>query len=142
MPRASLGVRPNTACLFMDGFLTLPSEGELQDWLVDKVFSGAEEQVRNTIFLGFKYLSVDLFKKRFLITFSTEDNLRAFLEVFGSHGAQGVMWPGSDVKVRAQAMEELTMEIILLDVAPETYEELVKTIMGKYGRVVRCERML
>jgi hypothetical protein len=126
----------------MDGFLTLPSEGELQDWLVDKVFAGAEEQVRNTVFLGFKYLSVDLFRKRFLITFSTDDNLRAFLEVFGSHGAQGVLWPGSDVKVRAQAMEELTLEIILLDVAPETDEELVKTIMGKYGRVVRCERML
>ena len=53
-----------------------------------------------------------------------------------------MLWPGSDVRVRAQAMEELTMEIILLDVAPETDEELVKTIMGKYGRVVRCERML
>ena len=38
-------------------------------------------------------------------------------------------------------MEELTLEIILLDVDPETDDELVKSIMAKYGRVVRCERM-
>ena len=141
LPKASLGVRPNTACLFRDSFLTLPSEGELQDWLVDKVFLEAEGQVRDTVFLGFKYLRLDLFKKRFLITFNEEDHLRDFLNVFESHGAQGVLWPGSDVKVKAQAMEELTLEIILLDVDPETDDELVKSIMAKYGRVVRCERM-
>ena len=141
-PRASLEVRPNTVCLYMDGFDALPSEAEFVQWLDETLFS-KEPGTRAIAFNGFKYLNVDTFKKRFLISFNQKEEARAMLRAFESHGEDGALWPGleHDVRVRAQSMEELSIEITVLDVAPETSLTLVEEVMGKFGEVKRCVRM-
>ena len=74
LPRADLEVRENTACLYMEGFDVLPTEVEFVEWLEEQVFKN-EPEVRGTVLEGFKYLSIDTFRKRFLVTFGTEQEL-------------------------------------------------------------------
>lgn len=44
-------------------------------------------------------------------------------------------------RARAHAVDKITMEIMVLDVAPETGEDLVRQALEKYGRVKRCGRL-
>ena len=113
----------------------LPTEAEFVQWLEEQVFK-KELEVRGTVLEGFKYLSIDTFRKRFLMTFGTEQELGALLSVMNC--PVGVLWPGLelDVRVRAEAMTKISM-----DVAPETDIELVGQAMGQYGEVKKCERM-
>jgi hypothetical protein len=82
-------------------------------------------------------------KKRFLTSFNQKEESAAMLRVFESHGEDGALWPGlvHEVQVRAQSMEELSIEITMLDLAPETSLTLVEELMGKFGEVMRCVRM-
>ena len=111
------------------------------DWLDDAVF-GADRDTYGRIVLGLKYLRIDNFRKRFLLTFESEVLVKDFLEVFEAHGPEGVLWPGLGqiVRVRAEAMGNVTLEILLLDVDPETSLQMVQDVMEKYGKVKRCAR--
>jgi hypothetical protein len=123
-------------------FATLPSEGEFEEWVVKTVFAGKEAAL-DRVLKGFKYLNIDAFRKRFLLTFDTREQAEELLTTMETHGPRGVLWPGLDteVRVRASSMDETIMEIVVLDVAPETDEELVRQALEKYGKVKRCERM-
>ena len=142
IPRVNLEVRPNTACLDMAGFATLPTESELVEWLDTEVFKD-EPGVRTEILGGFKYLSIDNFGKRFILTFEHEGCLASFLTIMGRQGEAGVLWPGleQDIRVRAESMAETSMMITVMDVAPETDVALVQQAMERYGKVKRIERM-
>ena len=47
-----------------------------------------------------------------------------------------MLWPdlGMEVRVRAQDMDEITMEIVVMNVGTETGEDLVRQTMEKYGK--------
>ena len=142
LPRANLALRPNTVCLSMEEFGSLPNEGEFEKWMVSTVFKdnpGPLEKVLE----GFKYLNIDMFRKRFLLTFEEEQQARALLDVTETHGPNGILWPGlgREVRVKAFSMDEVSLEIVVMDVAPETDVSLVRRTLEKFGRVKRCERM-
>ena len=140
LPRANLEVRPNTVCLFMERFQTLPTEVEFVQWLEDVVFK-EQVEARGTVLEAFKFLNIDSFRKRFLMTFENETGMNVFLSVMNQ--PVGVLWPGLEyeVRVRAEAMTKISMEITLLDVAPETDMGLVRRTMEQFGEVKKCERM-
>ena len=143
LPRASLEVRENTACLHMEGFQVLPTEEEYVQWLEDEVFKD-EWEVLTLVLEGFRHLNVDNFGKKMLMTLTTETQLQAFLSVMNKEGEpEGRLWPGleHEVRVRAEAMSKRSMEITVMDVDPESDKELVRRAMEKYGEVRRCERM-
>ena len=135
-------MRPNTVCLSMWEFATLPDEAEFEQWLVETVFQGREVSLE-TILEGFKHLNIDGFKKRFLLTFDTKEQSDELLSVMETHGPRGAMWPGlgSEVRVRASSMDEVVLEVVVHNVVRETDEGLVKRALEKYGKVKRCERM-
>ena len=56
----------------MAGFESLPSEEEFIEWLDELAFKG-EEVTRVMVLAGFKALSIDAFKKRFLLLFETQN---------------------------------------------------------------------
>ena len=66
MPRASLEVRENTACLHMEGFQVLPTEAEFVQWLEDKVFKD-ELGIMSLVLEGFQFLSIDTYCKKMLL---------------------------------------------------------------------------
>ena len=135
-------MRENTACLYMDGFQVLPDEEELVKWLDEEVFKD-EDGVRMLFFEGFQSLVIDIYGKKMLMALSTETQLQAFLSVMSKEGEKGRLWPGleQEVRVRAEAMTKRSIEITVMDVAPETDIELVKQAMEKYGQVKRCKKM-
>ena len=126
----------------MEGFQALPTEEELGDWMEQEVFKDDKDAL-NQVLEGFKVLRTEPRTKRMLMTMSTEAQLQVFLAVMKKEGEQGRLWPGleQEVRVRAEAMTKRSIEIIVLDVDPESNENLVKQAMGKYGEVERCERM-
>ena len=134
--------RPNTVCLLMEQFGSLPDESEFVEWMENTVFKDSPGEL-DEILEGFKCLNIDLFRKRFLLTFEEDKQAKTMLAVADNHGQSGILWPGleREVRVRAYSMDEVVLEIIVMDVAPETDEELVKRTLEKYGRVKRCERM-
>ena len=137
-------VREHTACLHMEGFEVLPTEEEYVQWLDDEVFKD-EPGVMSLVLEGFRYLSIDNYGKKMLMTLTTETQLQAFLSVMNKEGEpEGRLWPGLEhkVRVRAEAMSKRSMEITLMDVDPESDKELVRQAMEKYGEVRRCERMI
>ena len=135
-------MRPNTVCLSLWEFASLPNESEFEGWLVDSVF-GDQKAALERVVEGFKFLNIDEFKKRFLLTFETKEQAEELLSVFDSHGYRGVLWPGlgREVRVRATSMEEITMEILVMNVAAETDVDLVRRTLEKFGKVKRCERL-
>ena len=138
-----LEVRENTACLHMEGFQVLPTEEEFVKWLEEEVFKD-ELDIMTLVLEGFRFLSIDTYCKKMLMTLSTETQLQAFLSVMNKEGEpEGRLWPGleHEVRVRAEAMNKRSMEITVLDVDPESDTGLVKQAMEKYGEVNRCERM-
>jgi hypothetical protein len=129
----------------MDGFQTLPTEAEFVQWLEEQVFK-EQADVRDIVLEQFAYLNIDTYRKRFLLTFHAEHGMRSFLTVMNTNpsgGPSGVPWPGLEyeVRVRAESMAEASMEITVLDVAPETDLGLVRRTMERYGEVRKCERM-
>ena len=74
LPRASLEVRENTACLHMEGFQVLPTEEEFVQWLEDEVFKD-ELGIMSLVLEGFQFLSIDTYCKKMLMTLSTETQL-------------------------------------------------------------------
>ena len=123
-------------------FASLPSEGELEEWLVQTVFERKEEAL-DRVLDGFKYLNIDDFKKRFLMTFETKEQAEELLTIMEGHGALGVLWPGLGrvVRVRGSSMDETVMEIVVHNVALETDDDLVRRALEKFGKIKRCERI-
>ena len=112
----------------MEGFQVLPTEAEFVQWLEDEVFKD-ELGIMSLVLEGFQFLSIDTYCKKMLMTLSTETQLQAFLTVMNKEGEQeGRLWPGleHEVRVRAEAMNKRSMEITVLDVAPESDTGLVK----------------
>ena len=74
---------------------------------------------------------------------SNDAQLQTFLRVMKKEGERGRLWPGlgQEVRVRVETMMRRSMEIIVLDVDPESDKDLVRQAMEKYGDVKRCERM-
>ena len=135
-------MREHSACLLMDNFQTLPSEQELVDWLEEEVWKD-EEDARTQVMEGFRFLSIEHWAKRMILTVSTEEQVNSFLEVMRKDGERGRLWPGleGEVRVRAEAMTKKSLMITVMDVAPETDKGLVRGAMEKFGTVKRCERM-
>ena len=129
-------MREHSACLLMDEFQTLPSVQEIADWLEGEVWKD-EDEARN------RFLSIEQWTKRLILTVSSEEQVNAFLEVMGKEGERGRLWPGleGEVRVRAEPMTKRPITITVMDVAPETDKELVKKAMEKFGTVNRCKRM-
>jgi hypothetical protein len=142
VPRCNLEVREHSACLLMDEFQTLPNEQELVDWLEEEVWKD-EEDARTQVMEGVRFLSIEQWAKRMILTLSTEEQVNIFLEVMRKEGERGRLWPGleGEVRVRAEAMTKRSLVITVMDVAPETDKELVRGAMEKFGTVKRCERM-
>ena len=64
----------------MEQFGTLPNGAEFEEWMVSMMFKddpGALEGVLE----DFKYLYIDIFKKRFLLTFEGDFQVKALLTV-------------------------------------------------------------
>ena len=135
-------MRPNTVCLSMEQFGILPTEAEFEAWMISTVFK-EDAAALEVVLAGFKYLNIDVFRKRFLLTFEEDNQAKAMLEVAETHGPCGIMWPGlgRDIRVRVFSMDEVVLEIVVMDVAPETDVELVKNTLEKYGRVKCCQRI-
>ena len=126
----------------MDGFQTLPNEQEIVNWLEEEVWKD-EEEARTQVMEGIRFLSIEQWSKRMMLTMSTEEQVNTFLEVMRKEGERGRLWPGveGEVRVRAEAMTRRSIVITVMDVAPETDKELVRRAMEKFGTVKRCERM-
>ena len=77
----------------MDNFQTLPSEQELVDWLDEEVWKD-EEEARIQVMEGFRFLSIEHWAKRMILTVCTEEQVNSFLEVMGKDGERGRLWPG------------------------------------------------
>ena len=92
---------------------------------------------------GFKALRAVPRTKRIMMTMSKDAQLQAFLTVMMKEGERGRLQPGleQEMRVRLETMMRRSMEIIVLDVDPESDENLVRQAMGKCGKVQRCERM-
>ena len=142
IPRCNLEVREHSACLLMDEFQTLPSVQEIADWLEGEVWKDKDE-ARTQVMEGFRFLSIEQWTKRLILTVSSEEQVNTFLKVMGKEGERGRLWPGleGEVRVRAEPMTKRPLTITVMDVAPETDKELVKRAMEKFGTVRRCERM-
>jgi hypothetical protein len=126
----------------MEEFQALPTEEELGEWLEKEAFKddiGALDQVLE----GFKALTTFTRTKRMMMTMSNDAQLQTLLTVMKKDGERGRLWPGlgQEVRVRVEAMTRRPMEITVLDVDPESDEDLVRRAMEKYGEVKRCERM-
>ena len=92
IPRCNLEVREHSACLLMDKFQTLPSKQDLVDLLEDEVWKD-EEDARTQVMEGFRFLSIEQWAKRLILTVSTEEQVNTFLEVMRKEGEQG-RWKG------------------------------------------------
>ena len=126
----------------MEQFSSLPNEAEFVEWMMTTVFKDKQAALEQVL-EGFKSLNIDVFKKRFLLTFEEEPQAKLMLDVAEHHGVRGIPWPGleREVWVKAFSMDQVILEIVLMDVATETDESLVRQTMEKYGRVRRCERL-
>ena len=142
LPRANLEPREHTASLIMEEFQALPTEEELGDWMEKVAFKDDQEALAQVL-EGFKALRTVPRTKRILMTMSNDAQLQALLGVMRKEGEQGRLWPGleQEVRVRVEAMTRNSIEIIVLDVDPESDENLVRQAMEKYGEVKRCQRM-
>ena len=85
-------MREHSVCLLMDNFQTLPSEQELVDWLDEEVWKD-EEDARTQVMEGFRFLSIEHWAKRMILTVSAEEQVNAFLEVMGKMGSGGGCGP-------------------------------------------------
>ena len=87
-------MREHSVCLLMDNFQTLPSEQELVDWLDEEVWKD-EEDARTQVMEGFRFLSIEHWAKRMILTVSAEEQVNAFLKVMGKEVERGpTMAPG------------------------------------------------
>ena len=81
-------MREHSACLLMDDFQTLPSKQELIDWLEEEVWKD-EEDARTQVMERFRFLSIEHWAKRMILTVSAEEQVNSFLEVMRKDGEQG-----------------------------------------------------
>ena len=126
----------------MEEFQALPTEDELGEW-IEKVAFKDDDDALTQVLEGFKALTTFTRTKRIMMTMSNDAQLQTFLRVMKKEGERGRLWPGlgQEVRVRVETMTRRSMEIIVLDVDPESDEDLVRQAMEKYGDVKRCERM-
>ena len=126
----------------MDQFQTLPSEEEMGQWMEREAFKDDVEAF-DQVLEGFKAMTTFLRTKKIMITMSNDAQLQTFLAVMGKEGEQGRLWPGlgQEVRVRVETRVGRSMDIVVLDVDPESDVDLVRQAMEKYGQVRRCERM-
>ena len=112
-------MREQSAGLLMDNFQTLPSEQELVDWLDEEVWKDKED-ARTQVMEGFRFLSIEQWAKRMILTVSAEEQVNTFLEVMRKVGERERLWPGleGEVRVRAEAMTKRSLVITVMDVAP------------------------
>ena len=136
LPRCNLELREHSACLLMGG------EQEIVDWLEEEVWKD-KEGARTQVMEGFSFRSIEQWAKRLILTVSAEEQVNTFLEVMRKEGERGRLWPGleGEVRVKAEAMANRSIVITVMDVAPETEQELVRRAMEKFGTMKRCERM-
>ena len=129
-------MREHSACLLMGG------EQEIVDWLEEEVWKD-KEGARTQVMEGFSFRSIEQWAKRLILTVSAEEQVNTFLEVMRKEGERGKLWPGleGEVRVKAEAMANRSIVITVMDVAPETEQELVRRAMEKFGTMKRCERM-
>ena len=128
--------------LLMEEFQALPTEDELGEW-IEKVVFKDDIAALAQVLEGFKALRTVPRTKRIMMTMSNDAQLQAFMTVMMKEGERGRLWPGleHEVRVRVEVMTRRSMDIIVLDVDPESDEDLVRQAMEKYGEVKRCERM-
>ena len=124
----------------MEEFQALPTEEELGEWLEKEAFKD-DIGALNQVLEGFKALTTFTRTKRMMMTMSNDAQLQTLLTVMKKDGERGRLWPGLGQEVRVESMTRRSMEIIVLDVDPESDENLVRLAMEKYGEVKRCERM-
>ena len=126
----------------MDQFQTLPSEEEMGQWMEREAFKDDVEAF-DQVLEGFKAMTTFTRTKKIMITMSNDAQLQTFLAVMGKDGEQGRLWPGlgQEVRVRVETRMGRSMDIVVLDVDPESDVDLVRQAMEKYGQVRRCERM-
>ena len=142
LPRANLEPREHTATLVMDEFQTLPTEDEVGQWMEREAFKEDVEAL-DQVLEGFKAMTMILRTKKIMMTMSNDAQLQTFLTVMMKEGERGRLWPGlgQEVRVRVEARMGRSMDIIVLNVDPESNVNLVRQAMEKYGEVRRCERM-
>ena len=126
----------------MDEFQTLPTEDEVGQWMEREAFKEDVEAL-DQVLEGFKAMTMILRTKKIMMTMSNDAQLQTFLTVMMKEGERGRLWPGlgQEVRVRVEARMGRSMDIIVLDVDPESNVNLVRQAMEKYGDVRRCERM-
>ena len=139
--KANIYDRPNTVVMECEEFSVLPPVGELVPFIVENVL---KEPLDKELFTKVESLFADENARKYLLRMKDEPSTEKLAELL----APGVSWPGyrneekgRDVIVRGYSMEKPVMDITMTGIGWWTSEEVVKSVVDKWGEVKALSRV-